>query len=625
MTGKNGNLVNNTNSVILVDSIISNNILQNYLSNNVKVISFDYESHNYLKKNNIQHEISDNYLTKEDREFVQEKSLMLLKWYELPEIKNLLQYENINVGQLFHMEFHYFLLPFLKKFFELIKICEKHKESQFIVTSDLYDIVKSLSRQTFLLNNQKKTSNSFLYDSVKFRLTDSLSVNISRKTYLNLKNISEKILIYVLRIKSDHTKLKKSILVVEFDPIRYESLFLLSKKESINFLLYNRRKPSIWNFRSYSIIKNSNCYVASTTRILNKDLKNKIKISQYLMKLKIDLFWDNEGALQSFFSLNEYSFWRIIKSHFKDLCTKRILEAIEEIEITKELFNTSEISAVLIWNENGFNEQIILGIAKTLKIKIILIQHGYYDDSHSSYSINQFLGVLPVKSDKFIVWGNVLSNYVSNTCNVSQKKIEILGSPIYDVLFHKSKKNKPLQNKFILLATTSNANMINDLLIKTKETYAETITTICNSITDAKKNLLIKIHPFEEEYYIINIAKKINPKIKIKKKTSIISLIESCEIFISIDASTTILESQILGKPTMSIRVTNDATESSMFISESCLQVSSKNFNKEFIRMLNDKSYRNKVINKGNNFVNKYFVNQGNASEKILSFFRELI
>src|SRR3989344_5374962 len=113
---------------------------------------------------------------------IQQNSYDLTKWYEHQTVSDLLEYEGINIGRLFYVEFHYFLLPFLKKFTELTKICEQYNKKHFIATFDLYDISKLLNSNTIPFDNDKKQEN-FLYDFIKLPVTNSFSFSIKRSHY----------------------------------------------------------------------------------------------------------------------------------------------------------------------------------------------------------------------------------------------------------------------------------------------------------------------------------------------------------------------------------------------------------------------------------------------------------
>ena len=80
-------------------------------------------------------------------------------------------------------------------------------------------------------------------------------------------------------------------------------------------------------------------------------------------------------------------------------------------------------SGIVVWSENGFNEQIVIGVSKKLKIPVILLQHGIYADDPKANEQNKFSGLLPLKSDKFAVWGKAMSDYAKNY-GIDTEKIE---------------------------------------------------------------------------------------------------------------------------------------------------------------------------------------------------------
>ena len=78
-------------------------------------------------------------------------------------------------------------------------------------------------------------------------------------------------------------------------------------------------------------------------------------------------------------------------------------------------------TSIVVWSENGFNEQIMISLAKKYKIPIILLQHGTYVDDLKAKDFNIFSGILPIKSDWFSVWGKEMLEY-SKKCGISEKK-----------------------------------------------------------------------------------------------------------------------------------------------------------------------------------------------------------
>ena len=602
--------------IILLDSIESVESIENEFMklNDTRIITFDYVSHKSLLKNEIEHEISDNYLDEKEYESIQNKSMSLTKWYD-GELSKLLEYEKVNLGRVFYVEFHHYLLQILKKTLEVKKIVNELQDVDLIASPKLFNIVKEFNPSVILFDGKMEKKEDFLDDSIKFRLTNSMKFDLSRKSYQKLKGASEKIF---SNIRANQMKNEeKSILFVEFDPIKYEKLFKISKEYSLNFILFNRRRPSIWNLKSYQIIKNSDCIIANADDVLDENLHNIIQEQQEEIVKKIEKFWDKEEFFESFFVFDNESFWKIIKNDFLKLCTSRMKDAITEINITKRIFEKFKISSIVCWSENGFNEQIAIGLGQNMKKRIFLLQHGLYADSIDSISQNEFSGVLPKNSNNFLVWGSITEKYARNI-QFSETEIEIIGSPSYDSIID----NEDHGEKHILIATTSTSNKIGDFLIKDRENYEKTILKICQSLENMEKEIIIKIHPFEDEKYLTELVKNLNPKIRIIKKGNIIPLIKSCEVFISLDMSTTILEAQLLKKPVISINTGkvpyND--ESTIFESNSCDRVKIEEFEKTITKIIHDDDYRFDLIRRGTNFFNEYVGNQGKGSKKLFSY-----
>ena len=233
------------------------------------IITFDYESHQLLNKNNIKHEISDSYLNRVELEAIQKKSYELVDWFK-EEKPNELEYKGVNVGSLMRVEFNYFLVPFLKNFVTIIKIYQQYSNAEFSASISLHEIVKTLTNNVKKLNENSVTKEEFYYDSVTIPLkikNHSFSFKLSKNRFLKLKNISEKSLHRLFGPKKLHAN-EKSILLVEFDPVKYRH-FLSASKNASSIMLYNRRRPTIWNSNSYNSIKKSNCRIVTLYDLMN--------------------------------------------------------------------------------------------------------------------------------------------------------------------------------------------------------------------------------------------------------------------------------------------------------------------------------------------------------------------
>jgi hypothetical protein len=587
---------------------------------NVMIITFDYVSHKQLLESGIEHNISDDFLDGDELQIIQNESFNLTKWYD-GELGSSLLYENINLGRIFYVEFHHFLLQYLKKILEIKKITEKFSNAEFITSYKLFDITKNFHSSVIQLDTKIEKNDEFSDDSVRFRMSDSMKFDLSRDSYQKLKKSSEK---FFSSITSNQVKDgEKSILFVEFDPIRYEKLFKTSKNHPLNFILFNRRRPSIWNLKSYQIIKKSDCIIANADDVMNEEMNEKIQRDQKKIMEEVELLWNNEKFFELFFVIEKISFWKIIKTNFIRLCSNRMKEAIREINITKRVLENFKISSVVCWSENGFNEQIVIGLSKKMEKEIILLQHGLYADSIDSVYQNEFSGVLPRHSNNFLVWGNIMMEYAKNI-GIPENKIKIIGSPSYDSIF--DDREEHVSKKHVLIATTSTSNKIGDFLVKNRESFENIILSICKTLKKLEKEIIIKIHPFEEEEYVTQLVKTFDSNIQVIKKGDIIPLIKSCEALIAIDMSTTILEAQILNKPVISINTGkipfND--ESTIFKSNSCDRVKIEDFEETVGKILHDRDYDLSLVRRGTSFLDSYVSNHGRASSELLSFLEKL-
>jgi len=587
------------------------------------IITFDYETHKLLSKNNIKHGISDDYLHEEDIHFIDKKSrFMSTQWCSDPSITDLVTYERINLAHLFYVEFHYFLVPFLKKFIEVTKIFKKYENQKFTASSILFKIIKSFTSSVDKLSENESKIN-LLYDKMEYEFkiwNIPFNISLSRKKFFKLKMLTEKFIQIFFGSNKIITNHKKNSFLVEFNTLKYKNIFSASQNSKVNLVFFGRRRPAIWNYSTFSIIKNSNCSIITNYSVSKKNLQSSINKGQsQLTKLK--LVWNMDEFFNTFFSYNGFSFWNIIKPTFIELFEKRMNEAIIEIEFTKKTLDKFKPSSILVLGENGPNEQIIINLANRQNITTLLVQHGLFYDTSEAYDFNKFAGVYPFHSDKMLVWGKLSERYLLKS-GFPPSKINSFGSPAHDEFFQRKIKSNHKKNNFILLATTSPVkNMANDLTVKTRDLYEETIRTICQVICKLDKQLVIKLHPFQEEIDVTPIVKEVNPKITIIHQGEILPLIESCEVFLVIDLSTTMLEAQILKKPVISISVKDYGWGiPEIFKSKSVLRTNKDDFESVLISILEDKEFKQQIIEKGCRFVNESFTNQTTASSKILSF-----
>ena len=608
---------NSKNIILLIDDTLLLDSVDLFASSQT-IISLDFLSHEKLKLKKIKHIESDIFISETEIKNLQEHSNNFTHWYEDLDIKNCTTYKNINLGELFYVDFYVYLIPVLKTFFELSKIISKYPDSYFIASSNISKFIEQFSVQ-FKEIKQINVNPNFYLDSINYQIKlnkKSFQIPISKSNYRFMKKISESFFKYLF--KQNYDNLKKSHILVEFDPLRFRELFSILPKTS-NFIVYNRRRPYFWNLQSFLIFKKSEVSFFTENELIDSEIQNNIKnllnwSSNALLKLKThDKYFNN------YFKINDKSFWNIIEKSFFSLCKTRFEELVCEIEYAHKLFEKTNPSTLTVWSELGSYEQILINIAKSKKIPVILLQHGYYRDDKSATIFNYFSGVLPKKSDYFLVWGNKMIDYCKGI-GLELNKIKIIGSPFFDNYNNLHKLSS--KSDYVLLAAQGPTDFsILDLKNNAFANYIETIIQICKITKKMKKNLIIKLHPDPHDLDITKYIEPLNLGVQVIKSGNIAELIQDCELFLSIDISTTILEAELLQKPVISISVKDfKLGYSNSQIFQSSIYVAVNELENERFKVLNDKKYRNKIISNGTKFVNEYLSNQNSSSKSFINF-----
>ena len=604
------NLLNqlNKNNIFLIESPIDSKILNQFKKNSL-IITFDYTSHKYLEQMKISHLQSEQFLTISDLKKINHFAKQLSKWYDEKTISNIVTYKNLNFGNLFNIEFHYFLLPLTKKVFELKKIISEYSNSIFYSSGILSNIMEKMD-----VSQLEKISDfefSFLYDKISIK-TPFLNIELSRNKFNKIKRISESFSQLIPSKSNDYAE--KNILMIEFDLIRYESLFLKSKNSKLNLIIHNRRRPLYHNKKSFQIFRNSNC-VTSLNYFHEKNLdKNFIfkKILEILTNLKLE-----EKFLEQFFNIDGFSIWNIIKIQFYELCKKRMEVGLQEYILGDQILQNQKIDKIILLSENGFNEQIFLSLAGKYQIQTNILQHGIFLDDINALEHNIFSGIVPHKSDKILVWGENQKKYFSKI--IPKSKIEIIGNPVFD----NYSNSRILPEKYVALMVTAPRKFeVKGHLVEYLEQYEKTIFHICSILEKFNKKVIIKTHPFADEHKLPN---KLNnfSNVQIKQNTNSYELLKNCEFVIVLGMSTIAIEAQILRKPVVFYENNYDLGTIELTRSKSCMLLNDENFESNIYKIINDSKVKSDLIQKGIDYVKQDLSNLGFASKKILDYFKQ--
>ena len=629
MTGKNGNqLMKNKviDSILFFDSNSSLDELKFLMDKNPDhiLISLDYLAYTKLTQENIQCNTSDSYLEKNDFELIQKISYSFSNWGQIEKIKQLFTFEKINLIDLYYRDNIHYFVPIIKKFIEIEKIFNSFPNAKFFASSESLNFINIFSNNVEEYSCSNLDSLNFVSDSVKYNLNikgNFIPISLSKKNYKKIKSYSEKFINKFFGLKNINSK--NNVALLEFDTVKFKKLFSEASNSNVNLILFNRRRPSIWNLDSFFSIKKSRCSVFTPHAVCIDEKKIEKTRSYYhdvISHLK------NEKTLYDFFKINGKSLWPLIEKDFLKHCTDRIDESIFEIEITTEFLRKYDIKSVILFHESGFNEQIFIHLAKMFKVKIFVLAHGlgFENDNLSYLEMLRFNRVISdVRYDKILVWGKTQQLFYRN-CDVPESKIEIVGSSIYDEYL--TKKSPSLSDGYILLATQPpRRHTAKHLTVDNRKKYSDIIKKIAKIVSNLNKKLVVKLHPLDEEIDYAQILGELKENVVIVKQGNIFPLIKKCELFITLDVSTTLLEAQLCNKPAISINVKNwGHGMPDIFKKQSFLSIEIDSLDSTMKKIFLDASFKDELLKKGQLFLDEYISFQGQGSKKLANFLESI-
>ena len=585
-----------------------------------KIISFDYDSHKNLNLENIEHETSDEFITQEETNEIQNHLYTFSKWYDVKSIQKYFMVGDLNIGQLLQEQFIDYMIKFLKKFFEFKKIHEKFPNSTFISSGILYEISAIFSSNVQKIDTDEEVNYDFVHDKVRIDLNlgkNKINFSLSSSKYKKIKHFSEKFTQSLFEPKD--TPNSRNVLLVELSTEIYQNLLEESTNHNVNLIQFGIRRPAIWSMNTFKIIKNSKCGIITPDSLIDSKLKIKIQEQKNLITNQISDLYKQDEILSKYFSYEGYSFWHTIKPIIQKLFEKRVEEISRNIQTIKTLFQRIKIDTIMISSEIGITEQIVISESKKHGIKLILLQHGIYYDTKEAVGTNLSKGLYPIKSDKFLVWGKISENNLKNIGIIEPTKLKIIGHPKYD-----SWKPTPINknSSYVLLTLTGPEHMlIQGHQISNIIKFENHVEQICKAVIAMKKKLIIKIHPSFHVFDFSEMIKKISSDIEVISTGNIEELINSSDVVIATNHTTAILESYLLQKPVICLPIIDyNLGVPTLFGFNSETNISIEKFRMTFEKLISDKNFKNKIIHSQNEFVENYLINHGNSSKKLLEY-----
>ena len=624
-----------TSVILLIKDIFEFNVIPDKILNdkNIKKFTFDFNVHEILKNKKIEHEIADNLLTEEDRLKIFNQMLEFRKWYSTVTSKDL-EFENVNILKLFDThEFSSYLMPNLINFILIKKIIEKEKPEKIISTSIFKKFINLFSKNSPIQTEYfiNKLDQKLLWDKITIKYDVgkfSISFNLSKKLYLKFKKIVELTLGFFYNFWSFNDLSKKSIIFLEFNPAIHSTLLNKLKNYHGNILLINRRRSAVWNKKSIDIVRHSDSKIVNFDRILDKNEKLKLPLLVTDYSKKLEVFWENSDFFNNLFQINDYSFWDIIREDLKRKYDEKLSGFIFSILSVKKLLAKNDVKCIVSLNDVGETEKAFLEFNNE-KIPSILLEHGFIERVKETKQFD-YLDFIYFKG-KLAVMGETRKKWLCEEFNIDPNRIISLGSPRHDDYFNCKLKNNNKNKITILLAP----NPIGDISGLSSTDLKLRVNNVILKILSTVKQLdnfqiIVKLHSSQLKHNeeMNSFIKNYDNTIPIYLSKSVIDTINDADLVIVMSpetygTSTMILESMILGKPTINIVFNQKPFQFEHVKSKAVFIISEHDELEEKIRkILLDKNIQNEIIKNADKFVNKFLSNPGIASEKILDLLR---
>jgi glycosyltransferase involved in cell wall biosynthesis len=583
------------------------------------IIALSTKTHKILKKNCISHQVIDDFFTVDDYNKIDKIMINFsLNWYKQKEID--LEIEGLNLGYLLETEIVHYFLTLVRYVIGLKKIIEEKNPTKLFV-GNISPIIKSIILEKKIMIIEKKTDKKLKLDrdeiEIPIPLLKSRKIKISRNQFNKTKNFIEKISTQSFTNKNLN---QKSILLLDFNPVFYKQLLKNLSDKFDNVYLLNQRRPAIWNLQSLKIIKQYKCKILKFDDYNDSISKNEITIKSKELENKIAELEYNY-SLKEFFKIDNVILWDVIKDEFIDILSKRSHEMVLRKTVIRKIFEEIPISIVFEWSYKGFEERIVNNQALLKQIPIVFLQHSIIVENSEFDIFLPFQPTLPDNKSRIAVYGNTSYNFIKNK-KIPDSQILTTGSPRHDEFFNNKSSKK---NNSVVLATASTfpkykASGNNIRSYDKLETIIKNVLDVVKKHSD--KKLIIKLHPRTDYDDIASYIRKINKDIPIYKDQKSLDVIKNCDVLISTNFSTILLEGMILGKPTIMISDIDFQNESIVKKNATVFVTKIEDVEDALNKILSDESFREKLIKNGDDYIKEYFTHHGKASENLT---RELL
>ncbi len=366
----------------------------------------------------------------------------------------------------------------------------------------------------------------------------------TKKKYINLRLIYSRIKIYIKNEISKYSfreKLKPNInkdiiLCLGFTNQSYRDIMTaIVSKLSFNtsysvIVISDRNLPTIINTipNNCTSIINWQFYNQTNLKLTN-EIKNKLK--------KVERYLEINNFLDQLIPENKKYFNKEFKILFKRLFYIHLNNIVPHAVISRHILKEFKPKIIITPDSSDPRARSFTTQASYFNIPTLSVQFGLVGIEAVEW---RFLSTNIVA-----VWGEASRRSMLNQ-NVSEKRIQITGSPRYDYIYNHNNKLRINKSIFrikkkqcvVLLASSYGEKSLSNLsLPNTLDIMKRDIFDVINELPDSI--LIVKPHPSEDIEYTKKLIKNFENIQIVDKKFDIRELINICDIFISFGSTAT--------------------------------------------------------------------------------------
>ena len=247
------------------------------------------------------------------------------------------------------------------------------------------------------------------------------------------------------------------------------------------------------------------------------------------------------------------SIWGIIAPKFKEYFLETFPRLAKNIDLFESILKRKMIKGIVLNHDLWELQRLCVELSKKHNIPSLIVQHGVFGEK----------GEEIIFADKIAVWGKMCVDIYKDFGNDSRKCV-VTGNPKHDKLYFNPlplesrdricrKLNIDTQKPIVLLLSESAQNHILSSFIN-KDRGAMTIAYLVKAMLSLPdKQLVVKLHPFEDKATALGIIKHFKAKnVTVVKDIDLYSLINASDIVITRESSAT-LKAMILKKPIITL------------------------------------------------------------------------